>query len=119
MLPASTVLPLTKPDAGPSSVLGDELKAGFLESFDQGAVEEARKAGLRTYGEAKAALAAAKARPLFSALGYDRSAIMVLANAIAREQRTAVLGRSHRSLIGKAMSQAWAIARAARLAAAH
>ena len=81
--------------------------------------EEARKAGIVAYREAKAALAAAKARPLFSALGYDRSAIMVLANAIAREQRTAVAGRSHRDLIGAAMSQAWAIARAARLAAAH
>lgn len=81
--------------------------------------EEARKAGLRAYGEAKAALAAAKARPLFSALGYDRSAIMVLANAIAREQCAAVVGRSHRALIGKAMVQAWAAAKAARLAAAH
>ncbi|WP_264051689.1 hypothetical protein [Methylobacterium flocculans] len=81
--------------------------------------EEARKEGIRLYREAKAALAAAKARPLFSALGYDRSAIMVLANAIAREQCAAVLGRSHRALIGKAMSQAWAMARAARLAAAH
>lgn len=81
--------------------------------------EAARVEGIRLYREAKAALAAAKARPLFSALGYDRSAIMVLANAIAREQRTAVAGRSHRDLIGKAMSQAWAIAKAARLAAAH
>lgn len=81
--------------------------------------EEARKAGIRAYTEAKAALAVAKARPLFSALGYDRSAIMVLANAIAREQCAAVLGRSHRALIGAAMKQAWAAARAARLAAAH
>lgn len=81
--------------------------------------EEARKEGIRLYGVAKAALAIAKARPLFSALGYDRSAIMVLANAIARERCAAVLGRSHRALIGNAMRQAWAAARAARLAAAH
>lgn len=81
--------------------------------------EEARKAGIRAYGEAKAALAVAKARPLFTAAGFDRSAIMLLANAIVREQRAAVLGHSHCDLIGKALSQAWAAAKAARLAAAH
>ncbi|KQQ39134.1 hypothetical protein ASF58_22850 [Methylobacterium sp. Leaf125] len=81
--------------------------------------EEARKAGIRVYSEAKAALATAKARPLFTAAGFDRSAIMLLANAIVREQRAAVLGRSYRGLIGKALTQAWAAAKTARLAAAH
>lgn len=81
--------------------------------------EEARKAGLRAYGEARAALAVARGRPLISAVGYDRSVIMALANAIAREQMAAVVGRSYRALIGKALAQAWATARATRLAAAH
>jgi hypothetical protein len=81
--------------------------------------EEARKEGIRVYREAKAALVIAAARPLATAGGYDRSAIMLLANAIVREQRAAVLGRSYRGLIGKALTQAWAAAKAARLAAAH
>jgi len=81
--------------------------------------EEARKEGIRLYGEAKAALVIAKGRPLVTAAGFDRSAIMLLANAIVREQRAAVLGRSHRDLIGKALKQAWAAAKAANRAAAH
>lgn len=81
--------------------------------------EEARKDGIRLYREAKAALVIAAARPLATATGYDRSAIMLLANAIVREQMAAVLGRSYRALIGKALKQAWAAAHDARRAAAH
>ena len=51
--------------------------------------------------------------------GRKSIAVCECQQALAREQRTAVFGRSHRSLIGKTMSQAWAIARSARLAAAH
>jgi phenylpyruvate tautomerase PptA (4-oxalocrotonate tautomerase family) len=81
--------------------------------------EEARKDGIRLYREAKAALVVAVAQPLATAAGYDRSAIMVLANAIVREQMAAVAGRSYRDLIGAALKKAWASARDARRAAAH
>ena len=81
--------------------------------------EEARKEGIRLYREAKAALVIAAARPLATAAGYDRTAIMLLANAIVREQMAAVLGRSYRDLIGKVLKEAWAAAHDARRAAAH
>jgi hypothetical protein len=81
--------------------------------------EEARKDGIRLYREAKAALAIAAAQPLATAASYDRSAIMVLANAIVREQMAAVVGRSYRHLIGAALKKAWAAAHVARRAAAH
>lgn len=81
--------------------------------------EEDRKAGIRAYTEARLALASAKARPLVATAGYDRAAIMSLANAIVREQMAAVVGRSYRALIGAALKQAWAHAKAARRAAAH
>jgi hypothetical protein len=81
--------------------------------------EDARKESICLYREAKTALALAAAQPLATAVGYDRRAIMVLANAIAREQMAAVLGRSYRALIGKALKKAWACAHIARRSAAH
>ncbi|GJE41306.1 hypothetical protein [Methylobacterium soli] len=81
--------------------------------------QHAREENVRAYRAAQASLAVAAAQPLASAGGYDRAAIMTLANAIVRERMTARLGQSYRALIGKALKQAWSAARDARRAAAH
>jgi hypothetical protein len=81
--------------------------------------QQAREENVRAFREAQTTLAIAAAQPLATAAGYDRRAIVNLANAIVRERMTARLGQSYRALIGKALKQAWAAARDARRAAAH
>ncbi|GEP04822.1 hypothetical protein [Methylobacterium oxalidis] len=81
--------------------------------------QHARAESVRAYREARATLARAAAQPLASAAGYDRRATMNLAVAIVREQMAAIIGRSYRTLIGSALKQAWAAAKAQRRAAAH
>lgn len=75
--------------------------------------QQAREENVRLYRVAQVALTVAWTRPLATAAGYDRAAIMNLANAIVRERMAARLGQSYRALIGKAL-KAWAAAHAAR-----
>jgi hypothetical protein len=80
---------------------------------------DAREESIRLYRKARIALNLAASQPLANAAGYDRHAIMILANAIVREQMAATLGRTYRNLISAAMKKAWAAAKDARLATAH